>query len=51
MELIELIYAGTKLVFAKIAILLKNTNRNSKPEWEISLETQIRNLKLAKRLT
>ena len=40
----ELIYAGTKLVSAKISVPLKNTNRNSKPGWEIRPETEIRKL-------
>ena len=33
-ELNKLTYAGVKLVYAKIDVALKNTNRNSKPEWE-----------------
>ena len=41
----KLIYAGVKLVCAKIGVPLKNTIRNSKPGWEIQLETQIRNLR------
>ena len=43
-----LIYAGAKLVNEKIDVLQKNTNRNSKPGWEITLEIQIRNLQQAK---
>ena len=43
-ELNELIYEEAKLVCDKIGARLKNTNRNSKPGWEIRLETQIRNL-------
>ena len=43
-ELNELIYAGAKLVCEKI-VFLKNTNGNSKPEWEIWLDTQKRNLR------
>ena len=43
-KLNELIYAGAKLVCKKIRVPLKNTNRNSKPGWEIRLETKIRNL-------
>ena len=40
-ELNVLIYAGAKLVCDKIGVPLKNMNRNSKPGWEIWLETQI----------
>ena len=42
-ELHELIYAGAILIFEKISVPPKNMNRNSKPWWEIRLETQIRN--------
>ena len=42
-ELNELIYAGAKLVCAKIDVPLKNMKRNSKSGWEIRLETLIRN--------
>ena len=44
MELNKQIYAGVKLVCEKIGVLLKNTNKNSKPGWEIRLEIQIRKL-------
>ena len=44
-ELSELIYAGAKFVWDKIDVPLKNTNRNSKPGWEIRLEREIRNLR------
>ena len=39
-ELNELIYAEAKLVWNRIGVSLKNTNRNSKLGWEIRLETQ-----------
>ena len=39
MELNELIYAGVKLICVKIGTPLKNMNRNSKPEFEIRVET------------
>ena len=38
----EVIYAGAKVVCGKIGIALKSTNKESKPEWEIRLETQIK---------
>ena len=38
-ELNELIYAGVILACDKIGIAQKNTNRNSKSEWEIKLKT------------
>ena len=44
-ELNKLIYAGAKLVCKKIGVPLKSTKKKSKPEWEIRLETQIRNLR------
>ena len=44
-KLNELIDAGAKLVYDKSDVPLKNTNRNSKPEWEIWLKMQIRNLR------
>ena len=44
-ELNKLIYSVVKLVCDKIGVLSKNMNRNSDPEWEIWLETQIRNLR------
>ena len=40
-KLYELIYAGAKLVCKKIGIPSKSMKENSKPEWEIRLETQI----------
>ena len=42
-ELNELIYAGAKLVCEKIGIYSKSTKKQSKPGWEIRLETQIKN--------
>ena len=42
MDLNELINAGAKLVCEKIGVLLKKTNRNSKPGWEIRLEMKIK---------
>ena len=44
-ELNELIYAGAKSVCEKIGIPLKNTKKQSKPGWEIRLETQITKLR------
>ena len=41
-ELNELIYAGAKLVCEKIGIPSKSTKKQSKPGWEIRLETQIK---------
>ena len=41
-ELNELIYAGAKLVCEKIGIPTKSTKKQSKPGWEIRLETQIK---------
>ena len=41
----ELVYAGTKLVWENIRVLFKNTNKKSKPGWEIQLEIHIRNLR------
>ena len=41
-ELNELIYARAKLVLEKVSIPFKNTNKKSKPGWEIRLETQIK---------
>ena len=43
-ELNELIYAGAKLVYEKIGIPSKSAKKQSKPGWEIRLETQIKNL-------
>ena len=37
-ELNELIYAGVRLVGDKIGVPLKNSNRNTKPGWEIWLD-------------
>ena len=49
-ELNELIYAGAKLVCGKIGIPSISTKKQSKPGWEIRLETLIKNLrKQAKR--
>ena len=44
-DLNELIYAGAKLVCEKIGIPLISTKKQSKPGWEIRLETQIKNLR------
>ena len=41
-ELHDLIYAGAKLVCEKIGILLRITERKSKPGWELRLESQIK---------
>ena len=41
-KLNELIYAGAKLVCEKIGIPSKSTKKQSKPGWEIRLETQIK---------
>ena len=41
-ELNELIYAGAKLVCANSGIPSKSTKKQSKPGWEIRLETQIK---------
>ena len=46
-ELNDLIYAMAKSISDEICVLLKNTTRNSKPNQEIRLETQI-NLKKQK---
>ena len=43
-ELNELIYAGTKLVFDKIGVPLRNTDRNIKPGWGIRLEVQVKKI-------
>ena len=42
-KLNELIYVGAKLVCEKIRIPSKSTKKQSKPGWEIRLETQIKN--------
>ena len=39
------IYTGAKLVCGKIGISQRNTNKNSKPGWEIRLGTQIKKLR------
>ena len=44
-ELNELVYAGAKLVCEKIGIPSKGTKKQSKPGWEIRLETQIKKLR------
>ena len=38
MELNELICAGVKLVYTRIGVPWKNTDKNSRPGWEIRLE-------------
>ena len=42
MELNKLIYAGAKLVCEEIGITSKTTKKNSKPGWEIRMETQVK---------
>ena len=49
-ELIELIYAGAKLVCEKIGIPSKSTKKQSKPGWEIRLETQIKKIRKQTRM-
>ena len=49
-ELIDLIYAGAKLVREKIGVPLKNTKKKSKPGREIRLETPVRKLQQTKML-
>ena len=49
-ELNELIYAGAKLVCENIAIPLKSTKKQSKPGWEIQLETQIKKIRKQARM-
>ena len=44
-ELNDLIYAWAKLVWEKIGVLLKTTDRKSKPVWELRLESQIKRLR------
>ena len=44
-KLNDIIYAGGKLVCEIIWVLLKTTNRKSKPWWEIRLESLIRKLR------
>ena len=41
----DLIYAGTKLVCARIGAPQKEHNGYSKPGWDIRRETQIRKLR------
>ena len=43
-ELNEQIYAGAKLVYERIGVLSKITKKQSKPGWEIRLETQIKKI-------
>ena len=43
-ELNELIHAGVKLVCEKIGIPSISTKKQSKPGWEIRLETQIKKI-------
>ena len=47
-ELNELIYAGAKLVSEKIGVPLKNTNKKSKPGWDIRLEADMKSRKTGK---
>ena len=49
-ELNELIYTAAKLVCEKIRIPSKSTTKQSKPEWEIWLEMQIKNLRKQARM-
>ena len=44
-ELKDEIIAGAKLVFEKIGAPSKSTKKQSKPRWEVRLETQIKNLR------
>ena len=44
-ELNDLIYAGAKLVCEKIGVPSKSTKKQSKPGWEVQLDTQIKNLR------
>ena len=41
-ELNDIIYAGAKLVCEKIGFPSKSTKKQSKPGWEVRLETQIK---------
>ena len=41
----DLIYTNAELVFEKIRVPLKNTSRNSKPRWELRLESQIKRIR------
>ena len=49
-KLNEVIYAGGKLVYENIGIPSKNTKKQSKPGWEIRLETQIKKLRKLARM-
>ena len=49
-ELNELICEGSNLVCEKIGIPSKSTKKQSKPGWEISLETQIKQLRKQARM-
>ena len=49
-ELNELINADAKLVCEKIGIPSKSTKKQSKPGWEIRLETQIKKLRKQARM-
>ena len=44
-ELNDLIHIGAKLVLEKIGVSLNNTDRKSKPGWNLRLESQIRKLR------
>ena len=44
-ELNELINARAKLVCDKIGVLLRNSNRNTKPGWEIWLKGLVNNFR------
>ena len=44
-ELNVLIYAGVRLVSDKIVVSRRNSNRNTKPRWEMSLEGQVKELR------
>ena len=49
-ELKELRYSGMKLVCDKISVPLRNSNRNTKPGWEIRLEVQVKKFRQVKML-
>ena len=44
-KLNKLIYSGVKIASNKIGITLRNLSRNTKPEWEMRLEGQIKKLR------
>ena len=44
-ELNDLIYVEVKLVRGEIDIRLRNPNRNTKPDWGMRLERQIKKVK------